>query len=185
MSDPRKPDVVTVAVSRADGGLTILRVITTEYRPTSAEEKAAGLGDRVANWTREPTPEYIASIIAKHGWTGGLQAVSWRIVPDDIVDEATDRTFRNAWKDDGSAKPGVDMPKAREIQRDRLRRMRDPLLAQLDLEYLQADEQGDQQRKRLIADRKQALRDVTQHPSIDAATTPDELKRAGLSVLNG
>jgi len=185
MSDPRKPDVVTVAVSRVDGGLTIMRVITTEYRPTSSEEKAAGLGDRVANWTREPTPAYIDSIIAKHAWTGGLQATTWRIVPDDIVDEATDHTFRDAWKDDGGRKPAVDMPKAREIQRERLRRLRDPLLTALDLEYLQADERGDQQQKKLIAEQKQALRDVTTHPEIENATTPDELKQAGMSVLNG
>lgn len=185
MSDPRKPDVVTVAVSRVDGGLTILRVITAEYRPTSAEEKAAGMGERAVNWTREATPEYIDSIIAKYDWQGGQRAVSWRIVPDDMLDEATDRTFRNAWKDGGGNKPEVDMPKAREIQRDRLRAVRDPLLAALDLEYMRADESGDQQGKKAIAARKQVLRDVTADPSIEAAATPDELKVAGLSVLNG
>jgi hypothetical protein len=40
-------------------------------------------------------------------------------------------------------------------------------------------------KQRAIAARKQALRDITAHPSIDAAATPDDLKLAGLEVLNG
>ncbi len=153
-----------------------MRVITTEYRPTSAEEKATGLGERLANWTIDPTSEYIESIIAKHGWQGGQRATSWRIVPNDFVDENTDRYFRNAWKDGGGRKPDVDMPKAREIHRNKLRAMREPILVALDTEYLRADEAGDNQEKRRIAERKQALRDLTDDPAIDSATTPEELK---------
>ena len=183
MNDERTPDVVTVAITRVDGGLTIMRLITTEYRPTSAEEKEAGLGHRIANWTREPTPAYIEEIIAKHNWPPHHQMVSWRLVPDDILDETNDWTFRDAWRDGGGRKPDIHMPKAREIQRERLRRLREPLLEALDVQYMQADEQGDPQEKKRISDRKQALRDVTVHPAIEAATTPDELKVAGLLVL--
>jgi hypothetical protein len=171
----RRPDVVTVAVTRVDGGLTILRVITTEYRPADPDEQAAGL-TRVAVWTIDPTPEYVDAIIAKHDWQGGQAPVSWRFVPDDIVDDDTDQTFRNAWRDGGGNKPDVDMVKARDIHRNRLRRMRAPLLEDLDAEYMQADEAGDQQAKRAIAARKQALRDVTSDAAIDAAMTPEALK---------
>jgi hypothetical protein len=182
MSNVRTPDVVTVAVTRVDGGLTILRVVTAEFGPD-------GNGGRVANWTIVPTPEYIDGLIAQYvrdgAWTGGQLPVSWRIVPNDIVDENTDRTFRNAWKDDGGSKPGHDMAKAREIHRDRLRLLRAPLLDALDTEYLKADESGNQQDKKRIAARKQALRDVTADPAIEAAATPDELKAVLPEALRG
>lgn len=186
MSNSRTPDVITVAVSRVDGGLTILRVVTTEYRPTTEAEKADGKGNRVANWTIEPTPEYIDKIIAKHNWKGTPhECVSWRVVPNDVVDESTDRTFRNAWKDNGLSKPEVDMPKAREIHRERLRKLRAPILEDLDVDYIKADENGNAEHKQMIARRKQDLRDITQHASIDSATTPEELKQAALDILNG
>jgi hypothetical protein len=166
------PDVITVAVSRVDGGLTVLRVIVTEY------------SQGVPRWTIDPTPEYIDAIIAKHNWQDGLAPVSWRVVPNDFVDESTDRYFRNAWKDGGD-KPGVDMPKAREIHRDKLRVMRLRPLEALDTAYMRADEVGDQQEKRRIATQKQALRDVTADPRIDAAATPEELKAVIPDALAG
>lgn len=95
-----------------------------------------------------------------------------------IIDEAehpSDRTFRNAWKL-GQAGIEVDMPKARGIHRERLRQMRAPLLAALDVEYQRADERGDTTEKQRIAAKKQALRDVTADPAIEAASTPEQLK---------
>jgi hypothetical protein len=181
----RKPDVVTVAVSRVDGGVTVLRVIETEY-------------DRDGEVTRrvDVTPEYVDGLIAKYvaadrpeierQWVGGQMPVSWRFVPNDYVDENTDRYFRNAWKDTpGRGKPDVDMPKAREVHRQKLRRLRIPLMDVLDVEYQKADERGDQQGKRDIAGKKQALRDVTADPRIDAAQTPEELKAVLPEALRG
>jgi len=77
----------------------------------------------------------------------------------------------------------TDMTKAREIKRDQLRAERKPLLEQLDVEYMRAQEAGDTQKQALIADKKQSLRDATVDPVIDAATTPDELKAATPAVL--
>lgn len=175
MDNLRKPDTVTVLVNRVDGGVTLLRIITAEYRPATEQEIAEGSGPRVLNWRVKPTPEYIDSIIAKHNWPTHLQAVSWEIVPDDIVTEQTDRTFRNAWKA-GGGRIDVDMPKAREIHRQRLRIARAPLLEALDVEYQRADETGDVQGKRRVAEEKQKLRDVTADPRIEAAETPEQLK---------
>lgn len=84
-----------------------------------------------------------------------------------------DRTFRNALKPDLTH----DMEKCREIQRGRLREQRAPLLAALDIEYHRADERGDAKAKAEIAARKQALRDITNDPRIDAAKTPEDLKK--------
>ena len=77
----------------------------------------------------------------------------------------------------------TDMTKAREIKRDQLRAERRPLLEQLDVEFMRAQEQGDQTKADEIAARKQGLRDVTVDPAIDAATTPDELKAVRPSAL--
>jgi hypothetical protein len=170
----RKPDVITVLVNRVDGGVTVLRVITAEYGPD-------GNGNRVQHWSVEPTPEYIDSIIAKHNWPPPLQAVSWEIVPNE-VNEGVDRSFRNAWKADGK-RIGFDMAKARDIHREKVRRERQKELDALDIEYLAADEDGDQPRKRAVAARKKKLRDATAHPAIDAAQTIDELKALSLEVL--
>jgi hypothetical protein len=88
----------------------------------------------------------------------------------------TDYTFHGAWKLDG-AHITTDMPKARDIHRRRLRAARGPMLAMLDVEYQRADEGEDMGKKREIAARKQKLRDVTSHPDIEAAQTPEELSR--------
>jgi hypothetical protein len=55
----------------------------------------------------------------------------------------------------------------------------------LDTAYMRADEVGDQQEKRRIATQKQALRDVTADPRIDAAATPEELKAVIPDALAG
>jgi 5-formyltetrahydrofolate cyclo-ligase len=91
-----------------------------------------------------------------------------------IVDESeipTDRTFRNAWKADLS----VDMPKARELHRKKMRLARAPKMAALDVEQLKGNN---------VEAKKQALRDVTSDPAIDAAKTPEELKSVWPAALH-
>lgn len=107
-------------------------------------------------------------------------------LPDDWEPPDIDRSFRNAWKFSGSGSTmHVDMPTARNLHRVKLREMREPLLDALDVAYTMADERSDAQAKRDIAAQKQALRDVTAHPSIEAAQTPDELRLAIPPILKG
>lgn len=115
--------------------------------------------------------EAIQAAIAKGGFPAGVP-VMWRRVA--LEDFPADPTFRNAWTDTGRIE--VDMPKAREIHKDNLRAMRSPKLAALDADYLRADETGDTVAKTRIAAEKQALRNVTADPAIEAAKTPEELK---------
>lgn len=96
-------------------------------------------------------------------------------------DIPTDRTFRNAWKADLS----VDMVKARIILRDKMRIARAPLLADLDTQYMRADEANNAQQKAAITQQKQTLRDITALPAIDAASTPEQLKAAWPTNLLG
>lgn len=175
------PDVVTVAITRVDGGVTVMRVITAEYQHDGDDKTT-----RVRTMHREPTPEYIDSLIAKRGdaWNdgNGKKALAWRIVPNDYPD--ADRTYRNAWKDaPGRNKPDHDMVKARNIHREHLRNARQPELDSLDVDYQRADERNDQAAKRNVATRKQQLRDVTEDPRIEAAQTVAALKALTLEEL--
>ena len=70
----------------------------------------------------------------------------------------------------------VDMTKAKDIWRDKIREDRKPKLADLDVQYMRAVENDDATEKAAIATKKQSLRDATADSRIDAATTPDELK---------
>jgi hypothetical protein len=98
-----------------------------------------------------------------------------KVNPDGIVEIdpsaiPNDRTFRGAWRHD----LGIDMDKARDIHRDKLRRLREPVLAALDIELSRAFNDAAKQSE--IEAKRQALRDVTADPAIDAAKTPEELK---------
>jgi len=94
--------------------------------------------------------------------------VSFRIVDDDEV--PIDRTFRNAWEDNGGIK--VNMPKAKDLTKDRLRVERKPLLEAQDVAFQRALETGADTSE--IVKEKQRLRDITKQ--VDGITSPDELK---------
>jgi hypothetical protein len=69
----------------------------------------------------------------------------------------------------------IDMAKAIEIQRNRIRALREPLLAVLDVEFMRAVERGDQAEQARVVAEKQRLRDLTNDPRLTAAQTPAEL----------
>ena len=108
-------------------------------------------------------------------------AINPQIVEANVI--PTDRTFRDAWSHGGD-KVVHDMPKCREIWKDKLREIRAPILAVLDVEYLLADEKSDTILKGQIAIKKQALRDVTADPRIERSQTPEELKAVIPNVLD-
>jgi len=71
----------------------------------------------------------------------------------------------------------VNLHKAKEIWRDRLRKRRQPFFAQLDVDYLRALETQNNVIKQDIEARKKKLRDAPADPRIEAATTLDELRQ--------
>ena len=86
-----------------------------------------------------------------------------------------ERTFRDGWE--ANADTGVisvNMAKAKDIWRDKIRAARVEPLAALDTAYMKALETGADTSS--IITQKQALRDAPALASIDNATTPDELK---------
>lgn len=93
-----------------------------------------------------------------------------------------DRTFRGAWQFNGPAVE-IDMAKARDVHRDKLRADRKPRLEALDVKVMRAIEDG-VGTSLLVAEKRQ-LRNVTADPRIDAAKTPEALMALTLDVLLG
>ena len=77
----------------------------------------------------------------------------------------------------------VNMTKARDIHRDKVRQARDPLLKSKDVEFQRAQETNADTTAIVAA--KQALRDAPAAAAIDAATNTDELKAAWDTTLLG
>ena len=70
----------------------------------------------------------------------------------------------------------IDIAKAKDITKDRLRQERKPLLEAQDILFMQAQEQGAD--TSAIVTEKQRLRDVTNQ--VDSMTTVEELKGASI-----
>ena len=86
-----------------------------------------------------------------------------------------ERTFREGWEaNEDTAVISVNMEKAKDLWRDKIREARIEPLADLDTAYMKALETGADTTS--IISQKQALRDAPALASIDNATTPDELK---------
>jgi hypothetical protein len=136
------------------------------------------------------TPE-VQTFVDEHGEDAGLIRYADSIKSDPALTSIVlstvdmpggdghqyDKSFRGAWKHvNGRAE--VHMPVAREIHREHLRSLRAPLLAALDVDMVRALEEGDAPKIAQVKAKKQALRDVTAHPSIESAQTPGQLKQA-------
>ncbi len=86
-----------------------------------------------------------------------------------------ERTFRESWEvNEDTAVISVNMERAKDIWRDKIRQARVEPLEALDTAYMKALETGADTTS--IIAQKQALRDAPALASIDAATTTDELK---------
>lgn len=89
----------------------------------------------------------------------------------------------------------INMGKAREIQRNRIRALRDPLFADLDRAFARMQGRAatlDGPRKAeaeaamtAIEAQRQVLRDAPADPRIGGAKTPEELKAVVPDVLKG
>lgn len=79
----------------------------------------------------------------------------------------------------------VNMDKARDIHRDKVRQARAKLFEVADLAFMKAIETGDDLAKAQAVAVKQLLRDAPAAPEIDAASNPEELKAAWNNSLLG
>lgn len=167
-------------ITLADGTVLPKGADTAQGRdPFTADSifRAWPVAGATATWA-EKESEFVARIAAKDVPADALDV---HIVEGDAI--PADRTFRNAWKSE-AGRIVHDTPKCREIQRNKLRELRKPKLAALDIAFMRALETGapasDVQE---IVAKKQALRDVTADPRLEAANTPDELRAVVPEVL--
>lgn len=70
----------------------------------------------------------------------------------------------------------TNLEKAKEITKENLRTLRDPLLKQLDIDYIKALESGNTQIQTEIVNKKNLLRNITKTDELLNATTEKELK---------
>ena len=73
----------------------------------------------------------------------------------------------------------IDISKAKEVWKDKIREKRKPVLEQLDIDFVKAQETSSDTTS-IVAD-KQTLRDLPQQ--VDTATTVDEIKAVWNDML--
>jgi hypothetical protein len=76
----------------------------------------------------------------------------------------------------------VNIEKAKEIHKNKLRNARKPILEKLDVDYIRSLEQGLDTTE--IVSKKQQLRDITEDPLLLNAQTLEEIKSFWPIILN-
>jgi hypothetical protein len=110
-----------------------------------------------------------------------LEQVAQKDVPPNVPyifvtdEDLLDNDFYNAWEI-VSEKLQINLEKAKEIHRDKIRAARTPLLSKLDVQFQRALETG-ADTKDIVA-QKQALRDAPEDAKIANAATTDEIKKS-------
>ena len=79
----------------------------------------------------------------------------------------------------------IDMAKAKELHKDKIRQAREEKFKELDVDFQRAIETNNTSEQASVAAKKQALRDAPADSAIDAATTSDELKAQWNSSILG
>ncbi len=110
-----------------------------------------------------------------HVWEKSIPKDALTAVEIDDSYQLPDREFRNAWMQDGK-EVTFDLEKARAIQLDRIRQVREPRLIDLDKEFMIGLEKGAPSEE--IVARKQALRDITEPLKKAVLTSIDDVKKA-------
>ena len=102
-----------------------------------------------------------------------------KTVDSSSVTKPSDRHFRGAWKLSSDSKViAEDMTKAKEIFKDKIRAVRQPLLEAEDVVYMKALEASDSSAQAASIAKKKKLRDAPPPTAIDNADTIAKLKAA-------
>ena len=100
-----------------------------------------------------------------------------KVADASAVSKPSDRHFRGAWKLSGST-ISEDMTKAKEIFKDKIRTVRQPLLDAEDVVYMKALEASDSSAQAASVAKKKKLRDAPATSAIASADTIAKLKAA-------
>ena len=80
-------------------------------------------------------------------------------------------------------KYNIDLSKAKDVAKDKVRQARTPKFQELDIAYQRADEDSDADAKKAVADKKKVARDATKDTKITNADSIDKLKEGMESVI--
>ena len=131
-------------------------------------------------------------VIPAPQYSGTMEDLLERVVPENCKDSAdivevdtveSDRTFRNAWVTEKGKSTEVDLAKAKDIAKDKVRQARTPKFQELDIAYQRADEAGDSDAKTAVATKKQTARDATADTKITNADSVANLKTGMNEVI--
>lgn len=173
-----------IAIEPRTGPLAIMHYTTVgrgDFLPNGATWlREPNREEPLGWWTRPVTDANIFEQVAR-AYSGNKVPMPKRydVLPEDAT-LPTDRTYRAAWVlRDGQVVEDIAL--AREHHRARLREARAPRMVELDVAYVRALERTESTAE--IVAEKNALREITRHPSIDAAQTIDDLKAVTLGLL--
>lgn len=99
-----------------------------------------------------------------------------------VIEQAslpTNRVFRDAWTINGT----IDITRAKDIWKNKVRVARNKRLQELDIEWMKAMEQGEISKATAIANQKKTLRDITDREEITNASSVQELESFWPDIL--
>ena len=107
------------------------------------------------------------------------KGADYKVVED--TELPADRTFRDAW-----TMKGIDVNKAKQVWLDtKVRPPRDKRLAELDVEWMVAMENGEAKKASAIAASKQQLRDVTERKDFAKIKKVEDIQNFWPEILEG
>lgn len=164
---PTQHEVVPLAVTCENGDFVIHYFVTKgrgTFLPSGAKWATAH------EWEREPNDANIEENLFNSFIDRPV--VSWRRLS--LGDIPADRSFRDAWKDDGAAIVH-DIAIAKDIKRRHIRHERARALQALDGQWMRANAKGDYAEVAAVEGLRQRWRDAPQDPRIEAAQTVEDL----------
>ena len=170
--------IIKVAITLDNGELAVMSFVTSGRSVSLPFGGQWFSSPEEGYWAREPTVENVQYEVNKTFSNVGRighqmpSPLSWQIVPKESV--PIDRSYREAWIFNG--KFDHDMPKAKQIHKDKLRLARNKKFIELDGLWMKAFATNNKQEVDRIEAERQVLRDLPQDPAIDTATTIEQLK---------
>tara|TARA_Y100001938_G_C8076482_1_gene426426 strand:- start:1211 stop:1666 length:456 start_codon:yes stop_codon:yes gene_type:complete len=139
-------------------------------------------------WNSEETGHIAITIVAQGCPLSDEEIIAkdvptknFKVIKRTEIDKLDQRFVPNAFICDENMNPVVDLKKAKEVWRDRIRIKRVPVLQALDVEYLKASEKNEDTSE--ITEKKQQLRDLPQSSGIDKAKSIEDLTKVWHNLL--
>ena len=124
----------------------------------------------------ELTGDWWSDDVSLHEFLVKIGSTDYSVTNNEVNIDGLNKIFKEAWEGVESTEVTINMEKAKDIMRDRLRIGRQPVLVDLDTQFMKALEIGADTAS--IVAEKQTLRDLTQSDTLVNATTPTELEAA-------